>query len=410
MLDHAEILWVVVFFFSKFLISLRLILGKKRQQKARKNSRSSMALSPASPSPVLSPPSSSATTAPTLFPSPCSLPWLKVGSPSAVSPASFSPKPDRRRPMPETRTGLPHVGSCGEDGAQVAGLIKRKRPARLVIPEVRPPPVVREEFGGCDREEKMVEAEGSGYCVVGKKGRRPVMEDGYGVIFDNPKQAFFGVFDGHGGRGAVDFVTERLGRNILSAAKDAPNGEDGFREAIRTGYLTTDKEFLSQGVGSGACATTVLVENGNLHAANVGDCRAVLSRNGVAIPLTSDHRVERADERMRIENLGGYVDCINGVWRVQGSLAISRAIGDAHMKEWVTSEPETIRVALSTDCEFLIIASDGLWDKVSNQEAVDEVIKNSSRSESCRKLVEMSACRGNKDDITIMVVDLQKFM
>ncbi|XP_031503214.1 probable protein phosphatase 2C 74 [Nymphaea colorata] len=413
MLDFAEISWVIFPFFSKLLISLRLIL-RKQHQKTRKNSAlSSMALSPAAPSPALSP-SSATTPTPARSPSPCSLPWPKVVSPSAAPPPSLASKPDRLLSFkPETPIGLPRVGTCGEDGAKVAGVIKRKRPARLLIPEMRPPPAECDEFGGWEAEEKVVEVEGSGYCVVGKKGRRRVMEDGYGVITDvleDPKQAFFGVFDGHGGRGAVDFVTEKLGRNILSATKDVQHAENGFREAIRTGYLTTDKDFLSQGVGSGACAATVLVENGNLHAANVGDCRVVLSRNGVAIPLTSDHRAERADERRRVENLGGYVDCINGVWRVQGSLAVSRAIGDVHMKEWVTCEPEINEITLSSDCEFLIMASDGLWDKVSNQEAVDEVMKNRSRTESCRKLVEMSSRRGNKDDITIMVVDLLKFM
>ena len=54
----------------------------------------------------------------------------------------------------------------------------------------------------------------------------------------------------------------------------------------------------------------------------------------------------------------------NGAWRVQGSLAVSRAIGDLHLKEWIISEPETKRLSLTSDCEFLIMASDGLWDKV----------------------------------------------
>lgn len=61
---------------------------------------------------------------------------------------------------------------------------------------------------------------------------------------------------------------------------------------------------------------------------------------------------------------GGYVSCRNGVWRVMDSLAVSRAIGDVNMKEWIISEPETNKLRLTPDCEFLIMASDGLWDKV----------------------------------------------
>lgn len=58
------------------------------------------------------------------------------------------------------------------------------------------------------------------------------------------------------------------------------------------------------------------------------------------------------------------MSCRNGVWRVQDSLAVSRAIGDINMKQWIISEPETMKLQLTRDCEFLIMASDGLWDKV----------------------------------------------
>lgn len=56
--------------------------------------------------------------------------------------------------------------------------------------------------------------------------------------------------------------------------------------------------------------------------------------------------------------------CIHGVLRVQGALAVSRAIGDLHWKQWIISEPDIARLSLTADCQFLIIASDGLWDKV----------------------------------------------
>jgi protein phosphatase 1L len=61
---------------------------------------------------------------------------------------------------------------------------------------------------------------------------------------------------------------------------------------------------------------------------------------------------------------GGFLHCRNGIWRVHGSIAVSRAIGDLHLKEWIISEPEIKRVPLTSDCQFLIMASDGLWDKV----------------------------------------------
>ncbi|CAL9154802.1 unnamed protein product [Musa hybrid cultivar] len=289
----------------------------------------------------------------------------------------------------------------------------RRRPARIAIPK----PSADATFGVADREEDGVEmdleVEGGEYCVVSRKGHRHMMEDGYAVIstvHGDSKQAFFGVFDGHGGRAAVDFVSERLGKNIV-AALDEPEKEDNQADtAIKAGYLTTDRDFLSQGVSSGVCAATVLLKDGELHVANVGDCRVVMSRKGVADALTDDHRAGREDERIRIENSGGYVTCHNGIWRVQDSLAVSRAIGDLNMKEWIISEPETKSLQLTPECEFLILASDGLWDKVENQEAVDVVSRQSNAMKSCRDLIEISCRRGNRDDITVMVIDLQKFI
>ena len=60
------------------------------------------------------------------------------------------------------------------------------------------------------------------------------------------------------------------------------------------------------------------------------------------------------------------MDCCRGVWRLQGSLAVSRAIGDRHLKQWVTAEPETKIVQIEPTLEFLILASDGLWEKVTH--------------------------------------------
>jgi protein phosphatase 1L len=219
--------------------------------------------------------------------------------------------------------------------------------------------------------------------------------------------------------------------------------------------------IITKGVRGGACAATALVKDGELFVANVGDCRAVLgSHSGIATALTSDHTAAREDERRRIESSvsgdrdghagiaqviptrtsfscsragtdetahvrvvwlymqGGYVSCgSSGVWRVQDCLAVSRAFGDASMKAWVTCEPEVSRRRLTPDCRFLVVASDGLWNKVSCQEAVDVVVSAppggagaSSSVESCKDLVALARKRGSRDDITVMLVDLQRFI
>ncbi|KAF0888601.1 hypothetical protein E2562_016068 [Oryza meyeriana var. granulata] len=342
-------------------------------------------------------------------------------------------------------------GENGTDQEQMATKAARGRPPRLVIPPV-PVVVARagvDPFGeaGGGRETDVAtetEVKGEGFCLASRRGVRHAMEDGYGVIthhkIGSSQLAFYGVYDGHGGRAAVDFVADRLDKNVVTAVSTAAAAasttrstsrhqasspspsqqcleEDDVMAAIRAAYLTTDSEFLSQGVRGGACAATALVKDGELYVSNVGDCRAVLgSRRGVAIALTSDQTPGREDERLRIESSGGYVSCGgSGVWRVQDSLAVSRAFGDAGVKPWVTCEPETTRLRLTADCRFLVLASDGLWCKVSNQEAVDAVAAAASTAtvastDVCKELVAMARCRGSRDDITVMVVDLQRFL
>jgi protein phosphatase 1L len=112
---------------------------------------------------------------------------------------------------------------------------------------------------------------------------------------------------------------------------------------------------------------------------------------------------------------GGYVDCYQGFWRVQGSLAVSRGIGDRHLKQWITAEPETRVIRIEPDCEFLILASDGLWDKVNNQEAVDVVrplcmgVEKPVPAFACKRLAELAVIRGSTDDISVMIIQLGHF-
>nr|ABK21709.1 unknown [Picea sitchensis] len=301
-------------------------------------------------------------------------------------------------------------------------LLQRKRPQRLDVPfhslELNAPCAAMEQ-------PMEVNVEGLHYAVSSKKGRREFMEDTHQAmvnVLGDSKQAFFGVFDGHSGRTAAAFAAENIGQNIVDAMLGMEDETgDILEQAVRAGYLTTDAEFLKLEVGSGTCCVTALIINGNLVVSNAGDCRAVISRDGVSEALTCDHRAGREDERQRIENLSGIVDLHHGVWRVQGSLAVSRAIGDLHMKEWITAEPDTRKIEITSDCEFLILASDGLWDKVTNQEAVDIarpfcVQKQPNLTPfgggpkaACKKLVEVAVTRKSQDDVSVMIVQLRHF-
>ena len=208
-------------------------------------------------------------------------------------------------------------------------------------------------------------------------GRRADMEDD-DLIVDNfgniPTTGFFALYDGHGGRQTVDFVVKTLHLNFAQAfeqKKDLPL-EDVFKIA----YLSTDSQLRRRGITrSGSTAVTCLLqqEEGKrvLHSANVGDSRAILCRGGRAVRLTIDHKATLPEEAKRVKDAGGY---IGRNQRVNGILAISRALGDHMLKDKnniVSAEPYCKSVELIEEDEFLILACDGVWDVMTDQDAVD---------------------------------------
>ncbi|KAL8052672.1 hypothetical protein ABFX02_05G020800 [Erythranthe guttata] len=358
--------------------------------------------------------------------------------------------------------------------------LKRKRPPRIEIPNVLRE-VSTDTFKGCgggarekgDGGAAVVCFADSGVGVFSLKGKKKFMEDSHKILSSsssNGNKGFYGVYDGHGGSKAVEFVAENLHLNIFDNLNNISENK-AKEEAVKAGYLKTDQQFLKLGIGSGACCVTALIEEKEMVVSNLGDCRAVLCRGGVAEPLTTDHRPTREDERSRIQDKGGYVEIHRGTWRVHGTLAVSRSIGDSHMKDWVLAEPDTRVVCLTSDMQYLVLASDGLWDEVSNQEAVDIVMRSCSsdsnkkqlvtsnrrfrqeRSEdcenrspppskyrritvakktkiknhfstnenqvlieksgglmaACKELVSLAVSRGSLDDITVMIVDLNHY-
>ncbi|CAH9074053.1 unnamed protein product [Cuscuta epithymum] len=337
-------------------------------------------------------------------------------SPSSVTSPS-SPLRVLRASKPHP-SGLirPSTSDCSSSTSSTVW--KRNRPGRLDIPNV---PVTFGDWpdAGTAMGEDLVEFEGDGYSVCCKRGkRRRAIEDRYSAMVNlrgDCKQAVFGVFDGHGGASAAEYASQNLVKNIWDEIEKSSDNDDEIKEAVKNGYLKTDTEFLKQDLQGGSCCVTAFISNSNLVVSNAGDCRAVVSNGGIGEALTSDHRPSRTDEKERIEALGGFVGCSRGVCRIQGSLAVSRSIGDRSLKQWVIAEPETRVITLHSQLEFLILASDGLWDKVSTQEAVDVARPFCIGSDKpqllscCKKLVDLSVSRGSCDDVSVMLIALGKF-
>ncbi|CAN6444402.1 unnamed protein product [Victoria cruziana] len=177
--------------------------------------------------------------------------------------------------------------------------------------------------------------------------------------------------------------------------------------AISETYQKTDAEFLEAESNTfrddGSTASTAVLVGSHLYVANVGDSRTVISKAGKAIPLSQDHKPNRSDERRRIENAGGVV-LWAGTWRVGGVLAMSRAFGNRLLKQFVVAEPEIQEEEVDKELEFLVIASDGLWDVVPNEDAVSLVRTIEEPEQAARKLTETAFTRGSADNITCVVV------
>lgn len=268
----------------------------------------------------------------------------------------------------------PISGSCS---------LKRKRPPKIEIPNVLREIAVDRDLSVREYVplKDAVCSSGYGVGVFSLKGKKKFMEDAHKIVSCSlDKKGFFGVYDGHGGSKAAEFVANNLHTNIYEMLKNS-SGNAPKEEDIKAGYLKTDKDFLKQGLGSGACCITALIEGKDIVVSNLGDCRGVLCRGGTAEALTNDHRAGQEDERRRIEDKGGFVQHHRGAWRVHGILAVSRSIGDAHLKDWVLAEPDTKIISLTKDMEYLVLASDGLWGEVGNQEAAEIVVRSCSSEE-----------------------------
>lgn len=245
-----------------------------------------------------------------------------------------------------------------------------------------------------------------GYSLM--RGKRASMEDYFHAQFKKlPSNGLtvgcFGVFDGHGGPNAADFVRKNLFDSLLNNAKFTTDRTAAVVEA----FVETDQRYLQHETGSnrddGCTAVAAVLVDNKLLVANVGDSRAVLSRGGKAFPLSVDHKPNRQDERTRIENAGGVVVWA-GTWRVGGVLAVSRAFGDRLLKRYVVATPDITETTVGPEDQLVVLASDGLWDVVSNDDAVGLIKDIKDAQVAAKKLTEEAYARGSCDNISCIVV------
>ncbi|KAI5661392.1 hypothetical protein M9H77_20715 [Catharanthus roseus] len=272
-----------------------------------------------------------------------------------------------------------------------------------------------------------------GFSLIKGKANHP-MEDYHVakfVQFQGRELGLFAIYDGHLGDSVPAYLQKHLFQNIL---KEEEFWTDPNR-SISKAYERTDQAILSHnpdlGRGGSTAVTAILINASELWVANVGDSRAILSKRGQAIQMTIDH--EPNTERGSIEDRGGFVSNMPGavslmfslrslvlyiqralsikvsldpgdVARVNGQLAVSRAFGDKNLKSHLRSDPDVTNANIDNSTELLILASDGLWKVMSNQEAVDIARKTRDPQKAAKQLAMEAVHRESKDDISCIVV------
>lgn len=267
----------------------------------------------------------------------------------------------------------------------------------------------------------------SSASVFSKRGKKGVNQDccivseGFGCQED---MTFYGIFDGHGPWG--HYVAKRI-RKIMpstllcnwkevlaltSADLNSPlNLDDIWKKAYLKTFAAVDRDLKSHpgfdSFYSGATASTIVRQGELMVIANVGNSRAVLAtvtddETLVPIQLTVDFKPNLPQEAERIAQSKGLVYCLEdepGVYRLwlpnakESGLAVSRAFGDYCMKDvGLISVPEVTQRHITSRDQFVILATDGVWDVISNEEAVRIVSSTPQREKSANKLVESAVC------------------
>jgi len=259
----------------------------------------------------------------------------------------------------------------------------------------------------------------------GMQGWRRGMEDAHCCVLEiegAPEGfAFFGVFDGHCGERVAKYCGEHLHDRV---AKDPAFLTGEYEEALINGFLGIDQDMLNDPQlrkdSSGCTAVLALVTPDRIYCGNAGDSRCVLGRAGQAVPLSTDHKPSNEEELRRIQRAGSFVSC----GRVNGNLALSRALGDFDFKQnkslppalqAITAKPDVVVHERGPEDQFLVLACDGVWDVMSNEQVVSHVGRGLEQGEDpaaiCESVFDQclapSAPGLGCDNMTMVVVQLK---
>lgn len=257
---------------------------------------------------------------------------------------------------------------------------------------------------------------------------RKTMEDFHKIIdsfCNDHSKGFFSIYDGHGGTECIKYIKDRLPEIFSKFLYDTNfNVEKSFIYSFQR--IDDEIKCFSETENVGCTATVVFIFkeydtiHGNrrvLYCANVGDSKSVLIRNGEIEVLTTEHKCSNDKELERIKGMGGIV--FNS--RLFGQLALSRALGDHSMKNnGLICTPAISKRFIDVNDKYIIIASDGIWDTVSNDDlirlsSIDGAIKQKDKDKDnsnitaeslCRSIIAIAIEKGSYDNISCITIKL----
>ncbi|XP_068560119.1 protein phosphatase 1F [Cebidichthys violaceus] len=238
--------------------------------------------------------------------------------------------------------------------------------------------------------------------------------------------AYYAVFDGHGGVDAATYAATHL--HVALSKQETLQSDTAT--AFKRAFKHTDDMFRGKAkrerLRSGTTGVAVLIQGQQLYVAWLGDSQAILVREGQAVTLMEPHKPDREDEKQRIEELGGCITFM-GCWRVNGTYAVSRAIGDFDQKPYVSGDADCSTTQLLGDEDYVLLACDGFFDAVKPSEVPhlvldalhqsvdpegggDAPLEQSEDAVGLRvaqRLVSHAKAAGSSDNITVMLVFLR---
>lgn len=241
--------------------------------------------------------------------------------------------------------------------------------------------------------------------------------------------SLFAVFDGHAGKEVARVTASEFTDHLLSISPfDKLEDKDEYKETdlqegIQQAFQTWDKKLrthptlLKQGDRSGSTATGVLITPKHYFIFNVGDSRTVLIKDKKLHFSSSDHKPTNDGEKRRIEEAGGRVM----IQRINGSLAVSRALGDFEYKQradkgdleqLVSPDPDVTCIKRDETDNYMMVACDGIYDVMSNEEIVefinDRFIREENEGNICSNLLDLCLYKGSRDNMSSIIISFDK--